>query len=164
MKVKSRFVCSQCAALFPQWAGQCTQCGAWNAVVEEAGLAPTKPGRRVTQYANQRSVVTAAQSVVVDRDVRLDSGLSELNRVLGGGLVDGSVVLIGGDPGIGKSTLLLQALAHLSVDHAVLYVTGEESLQQVAMRATRLQLPLSPSLPPCLLRFRFCLPLVPIVS
>ena len=142
MKVKSRFVCSQCAALFPQWAGQCTQCGAWNAVVEEAGLAPTKPGRRVTQYANQRSVVTAAQAVVVDRDVRLDSGLSELNRVLGGGLVDGSVVLIGGDPGIGKSTLLLQALAHLSVENAVLYVTGEESLQQVAMRATRLQLPL----------------------
>lgn len=76
-------------------------------------------------------------------EVRMDCGLSELNRVLGGGLVDGSVVLIGGDPGIGKSTLLIQTLANLSQEHNVLYVTGEESLQQVAMRARRLQLPLA---------------------
>jgi DNA repair protein RadA/Sms len=100
-----------------------------------------KTGRRVGNYANQRSKVTLIEDVTVEKTVRMDVGLSELNRVLGGGLVDGSVVLVGGDPGIGKSTLLLQAMAHLSLSDSVLYVTGEESLQQVAMRAKRLQLP-----------------------
>jgi DNA repair protein RadA/Sms len=144
MKVKTRFVCSQCAAVFSQWAGQCTQCGAWNAVTEEGSSRPGstgKVGRRVGNYANQRSKVTMIDDVTVEKTVRMDVGLSELNRVLGGGLVDGSVVLVGGDPGIGKSTLLLQAMAHLSLDNSVLYVTGEESLQQVAMRAKRLHLP-----------------------
>ncbi len=140
MKVKTRFVCGQCAASFSQWAGQCTQCSAWNTIIEEANPVLPKIVQRGNQYANQRSQVTSVDEVAVDLDVRFDSGLSELNRVLGGGLVDGSVVLIGGDPGIGKSTLLLQALAHLSQQHQVLYVTGEESLQQVAMRANRLQL------------------------
>ena len=144
MKVKARFVCSQCAAVFSQWAGQCTQCGAWNAVTEEGSSRPGsmgKAGRRVSNYANQRSKVTMIDDVTVEETTRMDVGLSELNRVLGGGLVDGSVVLVGGDPGIGKSTLLLQAMAHLSLHHSVLYVTGEESLQQVAMRAKRLHLP-----------------------
>lgn len=144
MKVKTRFVCSECAAIFSQWAGQCTQCGAWNAVTEEGSSRPgssIKTGRRVGNYANERSKVTLIEDVTVEKTVRMDVGLSELNRVLGGGLVDGSVVLVGGDPGIGKSTLLLQAMAHLSLNNSVLYVTGEESLQQVAMRAKRLQLP-----------------------
>lgn len=144
MKVKTRFVCSECAAIFSQWAGQCTQCGAWNAVTEEGSVRPgssTKTGRRIGNYANERSKVTLIEDVTVEKTVRMDVGLSELNRVLGGGLVDGSVVLVGGDPGIGKSTLLLQAMAHLSLNNSVLYVTGEESLQQVAMRAKRLQLP-----------------------
>ncbi|NCT56417.1 MAG: DNA repair protein RadA [Legionella sp.] len=144
MKVKTRFVCGECAAIFSQWAGQCTQCGAWNAVTEEGSARPgstMKTGRRVGNYANQRSKVTLIEDVTVEKTVRMDVGLSELNRVLGGGLVDGSVVLVGGDPGIGKSTLLLQAMAHLSLSDSVLYVTGEESLQQVAMRAKRLQLP-----------------------
>ena len=139
MKTKTRFVCSQCAATFSQWAGQCTQCNAWNVVVEESAR-PT--GARLSHYANERSIITSIEDVAISHDVRMDTGLSELNRVLGGGLVDGSVVLIGGDPGIGKSTLLLQALAHLAREQGVLYVTGEESLQQVAMRAKRLQLPL----------------------
>ena len=143
MKVKTRFVCNQCAAFFPQWAGQCTQCGAWNALSEEVVAARRHVGHKSGHYANQSSLVTSVEEVVVEHTARFDTGLSELNRVLGGGLVDGSVVLIGGDPGIGKSTLLLQAFAHLSRQHRVLYVTGEESLQQVAMRATRLQLPLS---------------------
>ena len=95
----------------------------------------------MAHYANQRSTVLALNDVVIDHEIRMDSGLSELNRVLGGGLVEGSVVLIGGDPGIGKSTLLLQTLVHLSHQQKVLYVTGEESLQQVAMRAKRLNLP-----------------------
>lgn len=94
-------------------------------------------------YASQRTGITQADQIIFDAEIRMDCGLSELNRVLGGGLVDGSVVLIGGDPGIGKSTLLIQTLANLSAAHKVLYVTGEESLQQVAMRAKRLQLPLT---------------------
>ncbi|MCC5013671.1 MULTISPECIES: DNA repair protein RadA [unclassified Legionella] len=142
MKTKTRFVCNQCAAVFSQWAGQCTQCSAWNSVSEE-GITAAGRNTRMGHYANQRSAVTSVEEVVLDAEVRMDCGLSELNRVLGGGLVDGSVVLIGGDPGIGKSTLLLQTLANLSQTQKVLYVTGEESLQQVAMRAKRLQLPLA---------------------
>lgn len=143
MKVKTQFVCSQCAAVFSQWSGHCTQCGSWNSVSEE-GVASAGRSARLGNYANQRSDITSVEDVVLlDTDVRMDTGLSELNRVLGGGLVDGSVVLIGGDPGIGKSTLLIQTLANLSREDKVLYVTGEESLQQVAMRAKRLQLPLS---------------------
>ena len=141
MKIKTRFICNQCAAVFSQWAGQCTQCGAWNAVTEE-GVPSSGRQARLGNYANQRSLVMGLNDVVIDCEVRMDCGLSELNRVLGGGLVDGSVVLLGGDPGIGKSTLLLQTLANLSLQQNVLYVTGEESLQQVAMRAKRLQLPL----------------------
>jgi DNA repair protein RadA/Sms len=142
MKTKHRFVCSQCAAIFSQWAGQCTQCGAWNVITEES-VGTTGRNARLGHYANQRSTVTLLEDVVIDKQSRMDCGLTELNRVLGSGLVNGSVVLIGGDPGIGKSTLLTQTLAHLSLQHSVLYVTGEESLQQVAMRAKRLQLPLS---------------------
>lgn len=140
MKVKTKFICNQCGATFSQWAGQCVQCGAWNAVSEESVIS-TGRSARLGNYANQRSEITPVDEVVLLAQPRMDCGLSELNRVLGGGLVDGSVVLIGGDPGIGKSTLLLQTLANLSQDHKVLYVTGEESLQQVAMRAKRLQLP-----------------------
>ncbi|MCP0913075.1 MULTISPECIES: DNA repair protein RadA [Legionella] len=141
MKIKSKYVCSQCAAFFSQWAGQCSQCGAWNSLTEEQ--APSGKSQRLGNYANQRSEVTLVEHVALDDQSRMDCGLSELNRVLGGGLVDGSVVLIGGDPGIGKSTLLLHTLANLSQQQNVLYVTGEESLQQVAMRAKRLQLPVA---------------------
>lgn len=140
MKNKTRFVCSQCACTFSQWSGNCSQCGAWNSVIEEAVVKADK-NPRFNNYANQRSAITSIEEVVIDHEVRMDCGLSELNRVLGGGLVEGSVVLIGGDPGIGKSTLLLQTLANLSQQQKILYVTGEESLQQVAMRAKRLQLP-----------------------
>ncbi|WP_028388341.1 DNA repair protein RadA [Legionella fairfieldensis] len=140
MKTKTRFICNQCAAIFSQWSGHCTQCSAWNSISEE-GIVATGRGARVGSYANQRSSITAVDDVVLHNEARMDCGLSELNRVLGGGLVEGSVVLIGGDPGIGKSTLLLQTLANLSQAQNVLYVTGEESLQQVAMRAKRLQLP-----------------------
>lgn len=142
MKIKTQFVCGQCAAVFKQWAGQCAQCGQWNSIVEE-GIVPTSTHPRSGQWANQRSIITAVEDVVIDKELRMDCGLSELNRVLGGGLVYGSVVLIGGDPGIGKSTLLLQTLANLSMQETVLYVTGEESLQQVAMRSQRLGLPLA---------------------
>lgn len=142
MKIKNQFVCNQCASTFKQWAGMCTQCGAWNSISEE-GIIPHSKQTRTGQWANQKSVITAVEEVVLVNEARMDCGLSELNRVLGGGLVYGSVVLIGGDPGIGKSTLLLQTLANLSMQESVLYVTGEESLQQVAMRAQRLGLPLA---------------------
>lgn len=138
-KVKTQFVCSQCAAGFSQWAGQCVQCGAWNALVEEQVL---KASPRNGSYAAERSHIIQASEVSVSLDVRLDCILFEFNRVLGGGLVSGSVVLIGGDPGIGKSTLLLEVLSRMSEQTPVLYVTGEESLQQVVLRARRLKLPL----------------------
>lgn len=139
MKTKTQFVCTQCGAVIKQWAGQCNQCGAWNSIIEEGVVASKSP--RNAQWANDRSIITSVEEVVLVNEVRMDTGISELNRVLGGGLVYGSVVLIGGDPGIGKSTLLLQTLAHLSMQETVLYVTGEESLQQVAMRSKRLGLP-----------------------
>ena len=141
MKSKTRFFCNECGAVHSQWSGQCSQCGEWNTLAEErVSAAQAKSGR--SSWTNQRSEITPAEEVVFEETLRLDCGLSELNRVLGGGLVDGSVVLIGGDPGIGKSTLLIQTLANLAKSNSVLYVTGEESLQQVAMRAKRLQLPL----------------------
>lgn len=139
MKTKTQFVCTQCGTVIKQWAGQCSQCGAWNSIIEEGVVASKAP--RNAQWANERSIITSVEEVVLVNEVRLDTGISELNRVLGGGLVYGSVVLIGGDPGIGKSTLLLQTLAYLSMQETVLYVTGEESLQQVAMRSKRLGLP-----------------------
>lgn len=140
MKIKNQYICNQCAAVYKQWTGQCVQCGSWNAIIEErVSSASTNP--RTGQWANQRSTITALDDVILDKLARMDCGISELNRVLGGGLVYGSVVLIGGDPGIGKSTLLLQTLANLSNQESVLYVTGEESLQQVALRAKRLGLP-----------------------
>jgi DNA repair protein RadA/Sms len=142
MKTKTQFVCSQCAAVSKQWAGHCVQCGSWNSIAEE-GVISAPRSVRSGAWVNQRSVITALEDVVIDKEFRMDCGLSELNRVLGGGLVYGSVVLIGGDPGIGKSTLLLQTLANLSMQERVLYITGEESLQQVAMRAKRLNLPLA---------------------
>ncbi|KTD16792.1 DNA repair protein RadA [Legionella jordanis] len=142
MRAKSQYACNQCAAVFSQWSGQCTQCGSWNSIAEEL-LTLSQRHARVAHYASQKSGVTSVEDIVLENEARSDCGLSELNRVLGGGLVEGSVILLGGDPGIGKSTLLLQTLAFMSQKEKVLYVTGEESLQQVAMRAKRLQLPLA---------------------
>jgi DNA repair protein RadA/Sms len=138
-KVRSQFVCAECGGSTPKWAGRCPQCGAWNtlqeAVLESASRAT--PPNRFAPLAPAGGVqwLDAVDSVEVPR---FATGAEEFDRVLGGGLVPGSVVLIGGDPGIGKSTLLLQALAHLSVEVPVLYVSGEESAAQVAMRARRL--------------------------
>jgi len=122
--------------------GQCADCEEWNTLEETI----TKPapsaagGDRFANYAGARGI-TNADDVSLESQARIDTQLSELNRVLGGGLVSGSVTLLGGDPGIGKSTILIQCLANLSANHRTLYVTGEESLQQVALRARRLELP-----------------------
>jgi len=137
-KTKSAYACSACGAQFPQWAGQCADCGAWNTLTEVSTL-PAPRGSRFAGYAGESGVsVTRLSAVKPDAHTRCSVGLLELDRVLGGGLVAGSVVLIGGDPGIGKSTLLLQVLAALSAGMSSLYVTGEESPQQISLRAARL--------------------------
>lgn len=138
-KIKNVYACQLCAAQYPKWAGQCLSCEAWNTLVEETVQTATHP--RYQGYAVGDPVMTKMNEVTLQEETRILSGLSELDRVLGGGLTSGSAVLIGGDPGIGKSTLLLQAVCNLSLQMPVLYVTGEESLQQVTLRARRLGLP-----------------------
>ena len=139
---KAVYVCSNCGASFPKWSGQCSECKAWN-VLEESLVLPTSgKTARFAGYAGEVAAqVFTLDSVDADHEVRYTSGSAELDRVLGGGLVDGSVVLIGGDPGIGKSTLLIQTLARLSGSTRTLYVSGEESPRQIALRAQRLGLP-----------------------
>jgi len=142
-KAKTVFACGECGASASKWAGQCAECGAWNSLVEVAAERGGAGGRTVGWAGAASSPeVTPLAAVSTADEVRLCIGIAELDRVLGGGLVQGSVVLVGGDPGIGKSTLLLQALAHLVPHCPGLYVTGEESLAQVAGRATRLGLSL----------------------
>lgn len=122
--------------------GQCADCGAWNTLTEEIVQKPVAQEGRFAGYADAAgSRVTSIAEVDFEDTVRVPTGLDELDLVLGGGLVPGSVILIGGDPGIGKSTVLLQTLCHLAEQYPALYVTGEESLQQVSMRARRLELP-----------------------
>lgn len=141
-KVKTIYVCQECGSETPQWAGQCGQCKAWNSLVEQADAkkSTSEKSSRFTGYAGAQSKVVKMDKVDLSEVPRMGSGMSELDRVLGGGLVAGSVVLMGGDPGIGKSTILLQSLCKISQQMPVLYVTGEESMQQVTMRAQRLGL------------------------
>ncbi len=139
---KTAYVCEHCGADYPRWAGQCSRCGEWNSL-KEIRLNSTKSSRqmRVSGYAGVRSEVQRLSEVNLARAARIETGIGEFDRVLGGGIVCGSVVLIGGAPGAGKSTLLLQAIAHVaSRDVPVLYVSGEESMQQIAERAHRLGL------------------------
>lgn len=135
-KARTQYVCSDCAARFAQWAGRCGACGSWNTLVETAAGS----AKGTTPVWADHSPVQSLAEVSLTPVSRMSCGLQELDRVLGGGLVPGSAVLIGGDPGIGKSTLLIQALASLGSTVKALYVTGEESLPQVALRAGRLAL------------------------
>ena len=137
---KVQYVCSQCGGTSLKWAGQCGDCLAWNSLTEMALLAKnTQLSPRLRGYAGADTPsIIDLQDVTTNHEIRWTTGLEELDRVLGGGLVEGSVVLIGGDPGIGKSTLLLQTAANLANDFNTLYVTGEESLKQVSLRAKRL--------------------------
>jgi DNA repair protein RadA/Sms len=139
-KQKVSHSCQACGAQFPKWSGQCTGCGEWNTLVEEVVQIASHP--RYQGYSVGEPVITQMAAITLQEESsRIATGLKEFDRVLGDGLVMGSVVLIGGDPGIGKSTILLQTLCHLSQHMKVLYVTGEESLQQVTLRARRLGLP-----------------------
>ncbi len=137
-KVKTIYTCTECGATSPKWQGQCPGCNDWNTLVETvAEKAPTNS--RFESLAPAAKLQNLSEIEAREAE-RIPTGIGEFDRALGGGLVTGGVVLIGGDPGIGKSTLLLQALAHLSVGHKVLYVSGEESGEQVALRARRLGL------------------------
>ncbi len=151
-KAKSAFVCTECGAEYRKWQGQCGSCREWNTLSEVrlsaarpgagSGAAVGGPGRGGYAGALSREVVDLA-NVDLSEVPRLSSTFEEFDRVLGGGLVPGSAVLLGGHPGAGKSTLLLQTAGKLAQSRRVLYVTGEESLSQVAMRAHRLQLPVA---------------------
>ena len=136
-KAKTVYSCTECGGQTPKWQGQCPHCTAWNTLVETvAAPAPT----RFANVAGTRSAVRALGSIEAGENPRFATGIDEFDRVLGGGMVPGAVILLGGDPGIGKSTLLLQAMAALGATRKALYVTGEESVEQTALRAQRLGL------------------------
>lgn len=142
-KSKTSFVCTECGADYPRWQGQCTACGEWN-TVSEIRLGSLKPNAASSRQGYAGATQTKVQTlneINLEQLPRFSSGFKEFDRVLGGGIVPGSAILIGGNPGAGKSTLLLQVMCLLAQHKKALYVTGEESLQQVAMRAQRLELP-----------------------
>ena len=143
MRAKVAYVCDDCGVEHPKWQGQCSACGKWNSLRQFAlERAAARPGASVAGYSGAPPQVARLAEVETPALVRLSTGMQELDRVLGGGFVPGSVVLIGGDPGAGKSTLLLQVAAAIARREPMLYVSGEESLQQIADRARRLALPL----------------------
>jgi DNA repair protein RadA/Sms len=137
-KSKTEYVCQGCGAASPKWVGQCADCGAWNSLVETRAAPRTPRAGGISGTATGR--VQRLQEVSADESPRMSAGIAEVDRVFGGGIVPGAVCLLGGDPGIGKSTLLLQVLSALQGRTSTLYVTGEESLAQVRLRAQRLGL------------------------
>ena len=137
---KTIYQCSECGGTSPKWQGKCPHCGEWN-TLQESLAAPEPKNARFQSWAADTSTVQSLSAVTATEVPRNPTGMGELDRVLGGGLVDGAVILLGGDPGIGKSTLLLQTIAKMAQSRKVLYVSGEESAQQVALRAQRLELP-----------------------
>jgi DNA repair protein RadA/Sms len=145
-KAKTAFVCNDCGADFPKWQGQCGECHAWNTLSEIRLSGPASKSASVRStgrsgYAGTTASVQRLEEVAVLDLPRLRSGFDEFDRVLGGGFVPGSSILIGGHPGAGKSTLLLQTLCRVAAQQPALYVTGEESPEQIALRANRLGLP-----------------------
>lgn len=138
MKKKTYYSCTACAYQSPKWLGRCPDCSAWNSFVEETVLPVSSRHARAQDTSYTRSSPQAISDVPLSAGVRLNCGINEFNRVLGGGLVPGSLVLIGGDPGIGKSTLLLQVMHQLAPYGTILYVSGEESAAQTRLRGERL--------------------------
>ena len=145
-KPKSIFICSACGAKYSRWQGICSECGEAATISETLVDNAPNPGAKVAARAlngfagASGSGICTLSSVDLSVRPRISTGFSEFDRVLGGGIVSGSVTLIGGNPGAGKSTLLLQTVGRLCLSHKILYVTGEESLQQVAIRAARLKI------------------------
>ncbi|MGG5329843.1 DNA repair protein RadA [Enterococcus sp. AZ163] len=137
-KAKTQFICQECGYVSPKYLGRCPNCGRWNTMVEEV-VQDTEDRRNRVSLTGEKAQPTLLKDVVFKKETRIETQLAELNRVLGGGVVPGSLVLIGGDPGIGKSTLLLQVSHQLAATGGkVLYVSGEESAQQIKLRAERL--------------------------
>lgn len=136
-KSRYTYTCSGCGYETSKWSGKCPSCGSWNTLEEE--LRQTVPGSRsISPPADLCDSILELEDIGYDSDVRYDTGIGELNRVLGGGLVKGSLVLLGGEPGIGKSTILLQICQFLGEEHSILYISGEESARQIKLRAQRL--------------------------
>lgn len=148
MKTKTVFFCSECGNEYPKWMGRCTACGSWNSLVEETVV--TKPSAKSSRSGMQSTAIQSLANMGEDAvpqklsdisttdEIRVSTGLTEFDRVLGGGIVAGSLILLGGDPGIGKSTILLQICQHIGQTKKILYISGEESLRQIKLRATRL--------------------------
>ena len=138
-KARSNFVCQNCGASYPKWTGKCENCGEWNTLVEQ--IVETKGASAVARSHSRGKILKpqSMRSIAAEDSVkRLPTGIADLDAVLGGGILPAGVMLLAGQPGIGKSTLLMQVAAHVSEQHAVLYVSGEESASQVKLRATRL--------------------------
>ena len=136
-KAKTVFYCTNCGNETPKWQGRCPACGAWN-TMEEFIEKPVAVGKAKSAPVGQSRKPKKLSEVTSDGEIRFSTGMTELDRVLGGGAVAGSLVLVGGAPGIGKSTLLLQICSCLCMRHRVLYVSGEESERQLKLRAERL--------------------------
>ena len=138
-KARSVFYCTECGNETPKWAGKCPACGAWNTVVEQEAAPKAKSGRSSSGRSAFHSVkAISLTDVDTTEEIRFFTGMGELDRVLGGGAVKGSLVLVGGAPGVGKSTLMLQICGSLCKGNRVLYVSGEESVRQLKLRAQRL--------------------------
>lgn len=137
-KLKTNYICSNCGYASPKWYGQCPQCKEWNTLNEEIESKSSPTAVSSSTKSRNFSSVTPVSDITTDDELRYKTGIGEFDRVLGGGLVKGSVVLLSGDPGIGKSTLLMQACGTFSKDKSVLYVSGEESAKQLKLRAERL--------------------------
>ncbi len=136
-KVKSIYVCSECGFESPKWYGKCPQCNQWNTLNEEIPIS-TKSLKSSSRIASPATNTYKLSEITNDIETRISTGIKEFDRVLGGGIVSGSLILLSGDPGIGKSTILLQICEHLGKDNIVLYVSGEESASQIKLRANRL--------------------------
>ena len=139
-KIKTQFVCSECGGVSPKWQGKCPHCNEWNTLSEETAVSQDNTAARFRSWTGQTAAIQELASVAAEETPRIPCGSAELDRVLGSGLVAGAMILLGGDPGIGKSTLLLQILSQLAQTQKVLYVSGEESAAQVALRSQRLGL------------------------
>ena len=139
-KIKTVYVCTNCGEVSPKWMGKCSSCGEWNSLVEDVIRmdSPTKAGALPQAELRQIQTTGLDRISVQDEESRILTGISEFDRVLGGGIVVGSVILLGGEPGAGKSTLLLQICGKIAEQLDVLYITGEESIRQIKLRASRL--------------------------
>ncbi|AEB28221.1 DNA repair protein RadA [Francisella hispaniensis] len=139
-KQKTVFICQECGATSPRWQGQCHSCNQWNTFIEELKSDSKTVPKSRAGFAGSISKATSLSAIKGKEHSRISTHIGEFDRVLGGGIVKGSVILVGGDPGIGKSSILLQIMSFLSLQKKVLYVSGEESLEQIALRAERLNL------------------------